>query len=197
MSVAVAAPISVAATQLNDRLVRAARNLRRAEHELSVLLAEMADSRLYLELGFASLCGYAEAVLDLSARKTRTLAQLGRSLGKLPALNEAFGAGKLAWTKARELLRVVTPETEEAWTRRALALTSRELESGPSGGLPGGFDLPSDPGRWLSDRARDRRRTARAPRLRMPHRTTFPEARSSSTSTALRASVGIVTPSRT
>ncbi len=40
MSVAIAAPISVAATQLNDRLVRAARNLRSAEHELSILLAE-------------------------------------------------------------------------------------------------------------------------------------------------------------
>ncbi len=129
MSVAYAAPsISVAATQLSDRLVLAARKLRRAEHELSVLLAEMADSRLYLELGFSTLYDYADEVLDLSARKTRVLARLGRSLGELPALEAAFRAGKLAWTKARELLRVVTPETDEAWTQRALALTSRELE---------------------------------------------------------------------
>ncbi len=129
MSVAYAAPsIRVAATQLSDRLVLAARKLRSAEHELAVLLAKMADSRLYLELGFSTLYDYADEVLDLSTRKTRALAQLGRSIGELPALEAAFRDGKLGWTKARELLRVVTPETEGAWTQRALALTSRDLE---------------------------------------------------------------------
>jgi hypothetical protein len=37
-------------------------------------------------------------------------------------------AGALDWTKARELLRVSTPDTEAAWVARAQERTSRELE---------------------------------------------------------------------
>ncbi len=39
-----------------------------------------------------------------------------------------MAAGRLNWTKAQELIRVVTPETEPTWVERALVVTSRVLE---------------------------------------------------------------------
>jgi hypothetical protein len=49
-------------------------------------------------------------------------------LPHLPALDAAFAAGAIGWTKARELVGVVTPETEAAWVERAARVSSRELE---------------------------------------------------------------------
>ncbi|MBW2254770.1 MAG: HNH endonuclease [Deltaproteobacteria bacterium] len=110
---------------------------RRSERDLAFLLAKMAHEKLFLVLGYASLRDYGEQVLDLSFRKTQGLAALGRQLPDLPVVDAAFAAGEIGWTKARELLRVVTPETEEAWVVRARQTTSRELERFVSASRPG------------------------------------------------------------
>ena len=41
---------------------------------------------------------------------------------------EAFAQGEIAWTKIREVARVATAETEEAWLDFAKMSTSREIE---------------------------------------------------------------------
>jgi len=112
------------------------------ERNLAFLLAEMNRNKLYLVLGFASLRDYGEQVLDLSPRKTAGLAALGRQLPDLPAVDAAFRAGEIGWTKARELLRVVTPENEAAWVDKAKAVTNRDLERHVSAARPG--DDPTD-----------------------------------------------------
>ncbi|MBW2258436.1 MAG: HNH endonuclease, partial [Deltaproteobacteria bacterium] len=130
------------AEALHARILDAHAAYRRSERDLALLLAKMASEKLFLVLGYASLRDYGEQVLDLSPRKTRGLAAVGRGLSDLPAVDAAFSSGEIGWTKARELLRVVTTENEASWVERAKQATSRELERMVSVSRPG--DEPTD-----------------------------------------------------
>ncbi len=136
-------PLSLA-EQVHAGLVEALRRRRAAEHDAAVLLARLDAERLYLALGHVSTVAYAVGALELTVRQARALLQLGRSLPNLPALDAAFADGRLPYTKARELLRVVTPETEAAWVERATEVDSRTLEKLVSGATIG--DEPPPPG---------------------------------------------------
>ena len=116
------------ATALSDRLVAARQHHRRAEHALAVLLTELATEELFRPLGYVSLEDYAGSVLEISARHARELVRIGRALPGLPKLAATFAAGELDWTKARELVRVATEATEEAWLQRARDVPCRILE---------------------------------------------------------------------
>ena len=96
------------ALDLDARILCAHNQLRRAERDLALLLAEMEDTRRYLELGYASVYDYARTRLDLEPRKTRGLIRIGRALPEMPCIDQAMASGALCWTKARELLSVVT-----------------------------------------------------------------------------------------
>jgi hypothetical protein len=126
-----------------DRRIRDVRAvLASAERDLSLLLAEMADKKHFLDLGYAHVGQYAEVKLSLDPRKTRGLVRIGRALPELPRLDEAFASGALCWTKARELLSVITPEVEEEWVELACLSTSRELERAVAAHRSG--ERPSD-----------------------------------------------------
>jgi hypothetical protein len=64
----------------------------------------------------------------VSGLHTRDLVAIGRHMRELPALAAAFSDGRLSATKAREVARVATPDTDAAWTERACVSTSRVLE---------------------------------------------------------------------
>jgi len=118
----------VEARALDARLTEIRRDHRRAEHPLAVLLAEMEDRRYHRALGYASITQYGAQALDLSPRQSLELCRIGRALPELPVLARTLAAGELDWTKAREIVTVATPETEEEWVARARSLTSRALE---------------------------------------------------------------------
>jgi hypothetical protein len=132
-----ACPRLVDALELDRRILEAHALLARAERDLALLLAELADKKHFLDLGYANMGQYAQVKLQLEPRKTRGLVRIGRALPDLPALDQAFGSGVLCWTKARELLAVITPETETEWVELACQSTSRELERAVAGHRPG------------------------------------------------------------
>ncbi len=117
------------AHQIHAELLTALRQRRAAEHTAARLLRQVADESLHHALGYASIYDYAEQALDLSVRQARGLLQIGGMLPSLPALDAAFGAGTISWTKARELIRVITPDTDAAWVAAATENTSRALEA--------------------------------------------------------------------
>jgi len=117
-----------AARALDERLRELTRRERRAEADLAGALLEMADTKLHRMLGFPSLGDYAEVRLEMPAGKARQLVELARRLKELPALERTFRDGDLSWTKCRQVARVATKETEQAWIGRAKATTNRELE---------------------------------------------------------------------
>ncbi len=48
--------------------------------------------------------------------------------GDLPRLNAALAAGEVDWTKAREVVRVATAETDASWTECAKTMSARVME---------------------------------------------------------------------
>ena len=117
-----------AAASLHEQIVRAVRACRDAEHRLAHLLARLDVEKGWREFGHASLGEYARVQHGLEPRKARALAQIGRALPDLPLLDAAMAAGDVPYTKIRELLPVVVPETEALWLEKARSSTNRQLE---------------------------------------------------------------------
>ena len=128
---------------IHQALKLAAQAYRQSEFKLATLLHELHRKKLYRERGYSSAAHYAEMELDLSPRRTRALIAIGKALPEMPHLMAAFAAGQLPYTKARDMLRVATPETDAEWTQRALSSTSRELEQAVAMCEPGDAPPPA------------------------------------------------------
>jgi 5-methylcytosine-specific restriction endonuclease McrA len=82
--------------------------------------------RLYAELGYSSINQYARQELGFSKSRTWDFVKLVRRLEELPAVRKAVVSGELGYTKAREVVAVATPATEERWLEAA-KMPRREL----------------------------------------------------------------------
>ena len=98
--------------------------------ECAVLwFAEVQRRALYRELGHASLQLYATQALGFSDNRYWQFKRLADDLERLPALHEAVATGELGWTKAQQVARVATEETQAAWVERARTSSRRVLEA--------------------------------------------------------------------
>jgi hypothetical protein len=87
---------------------------------------EIMSRRLYRDLGYSSINQYARQELGFSDSRTGDFMRLARRLDDLPAVRAAVATGKLGYTKAREIIAVATPETEDRWLAVAQG-TRKEL----------------------------------------------------------------------
>jgi hypothetical protein len=124
------------AKEVDRRLVALSRVHRRVESVLCFYLQEVEDRRLYLKYGFASVVDYARERLGFEDRKTRSLVQMAERFEKLPRLEKAFRSGDIPWTKAREVVKVAKPETEQEWLVKCRNMTNRQLEQAVRQTLP-------------------------------------------------------------
>lgn len=124
------------AREIHGRLVTLSRVQHRVESALAFYLLEVERRALFVELGHASTVDYARECLGLEDRKTRTLLGLACRLERLPKMKEAFGLGHLPYTKAREAVRVATPDTEEAWVEKCKTMSNRQIEQEVQRQLP-------------------------------------------------------------
>jgi hypothetical protein len=122
---------------LHAELVLVSKDYHQAEHRLAVLLARMQADQRHRELGYANLVDYAEQELGLGRSTAFALAKVGRGLPTAPIVEQALAEGTLGWTKARELLKVVVPETEQQWVDFAKTSNSRDLEDQVRSAVPG------------------------------------------------------------
>ena len=67
-------------------------------------------------------------LVGIKPRKAWYLVFIAERLENLPIIRAEFDAGKLSWTKAREIVAVATPDTEEEWLEKAHVLSNRDLE---------------------------------------------------------------------
>jgi hypothetical protein len=116
------------APEVHALLQDALASLRRAERHAVLWFAEIRRRRLHRDLGYASLHQYAREALGFSASKTSQFVRLAEALDKLPALREFVESGQIGWTKAREVVKVATPRSEERWLTEAKRTSRRELE---------------------------------------------------------------------
>ena len=114
------------AAKVHKSLVRSLQILENAQQCAVLWFAEILRRRLYRELGHATINQYAMGELGFSKSKTRDFIRLAGQLEKLPAVREAMSSGELGYTKAREIVAVATPETQDKWLQAAKG-SRREL----------------------------------------------------------------------
>ncbi len=121
-------PSQLDAKTLHTHLCTALAALRKAEGNAVAFFAEVLRRRLYRDLGYASIHLYAHEALGFSRSKTYEFIRLAEALDRLPGLKAGVKSGELTWTKAREVVKVATPETEGRWLEMAEKKSRRELE---------------------------------------------------------------------
>ena len=82
---------------------------------LCFYLVEMQDRDLSKVLGAPSVFAYAKHALGMRRRTYRDLLAVGRALLELKEIDATFRAGRLSWSKVRDLVKIATPETESKW----------------------------------------------------------------------------------
>ncbi len=107
------------------------------------LLLEAEETKLYRRMGFPTIYAYIEGVLQHSHHVATERMRVAHELLKLPGIAAQFRAGELAWTSVRELTRVATRTTEDAWLDAAEGKISTEIQQLVRGKAKG--DLPTDP----------------------------------------------------
>ncbi len=111
-----------------DRALREALAACDRAQECAVLwFAEVQRRALYREFGCASLEIYATEALGFTQNRYWQFKRLADDLDRLPALKEAVATGEIGWTKAQQVARVATPDTQQAWVAKAVTTGRREL----------------------------------------------------------------------
>jgi len=110
-----------------DAALRAACQIEEAARKCAVLwFADILRRGLFRELGYSSMQQYAKVALYFSASKTSDFMHLSRKLEKLPRIREALP--DIGSAKARDIVRVASPKTEEEWVNKARICNRRELK---------------------------------------------------------------------
>ncbi|MHC4964408.1 MAG: Holliday junction branch migration DNA helicase RuvB [Planctomycetota bacterium] len=112
---------------------------------LAFYLVDLAERGAQQELGFHSVVQYAEMRYQIRPQTTREYLAVGRALGDLPRIDEAFGHGRLFWSQVRLLVKIATPETESAWLKWAVGRSARQIAAHVRRREKG--QLPTEPAR--------------------------------------------------
>jgi hypothetical protein len=136
---AVAAVTADAADRENDwkelhwRLRSLAQQRVALEAEEASYLLEAEETRLYKRLGYSTMAEYMERELHYGPHAANERLRVARELLDLPLIAEQFRAGELSFSAVRELTRVATRSTEEAFLAKAHNKTARDVERMVSG----------------------------------------------------------------
>ena len=106
-------------------------------------LREAQRLRLWEQFGYTSLVDYMERELGYTPRAAVERLRVANAIEVLPQVEAALEQGALSFSGARELARIVTPETQAAWLDATQDKNVRQIEELVSGHKPG--DLPDDP----------------------------------------------------
>ncbi len=115
------------AAQVDASLRQALSVCDRAQECAVLWFSEVQRRGLYRELGHASLQMYATVGLGFSDNRYWQFKRLADDLERLPVLRIAVEAGDVGWTKAQQVARVATVETQETWVAKAATCGRREL----------------------------------------------------------------------
>jgi len=109
-------------------LKESVRTLEQAQQCAVLWFGEIMHRKLYRKLGYSSINQYAHTELNFSKSRTGDFVQLAKKLEQLPEVRKSVANGQLGYTKAREIVKVASPETEKGWVEEAKGCSRRELE---------------------------------------------------------------------
>ena len=92
------------------------------------VMAELAASGEWAEVGIGSLGQWASVELGLQSGTTRHLLSTAKAVATLPNVRAALAEGRLSYDKARMIGRVASAESEERWLEVALLASASQLE---------------------------------------------------------------------
>jgi len=98
-----------------------------ARHCAVLWFGEIMQRKLYRELGFSTMHAYAVEELGFSLTRAGDFMRLAGKLSELPVLKQEMAAGRLGYTKAREIAAVANSSNEKEWVQEAQTKTRREL----------------------------------------------------------------------
>lgn len=128
--------------QLHRRLKRIVKARGALDAQEAAALREAQGTKMWRHYGCSSLCDYMEREMGYTPRAALERLRVANAIEELPVIADAMDQGNLSFSGARELTRIVTPETQEAWLDAAADKTSRQIEEMVRGHKPG--DLPTD-----------------------------------------------------
>ena len=108
-------PPSINALELHELLVTAYASGNVAQKRCIDALRALAESKLYLQLGFRDIAGYADATLHLRRTQTFECLRVSRALVHLPLVAAAFERGDVSFSLVEEMTRVAVLETQVKW----------------------------------------------------------------------------------
>jgi hypothetical protein len=111
--------------------------------ELSKTLNDVYQGSYYIPWGYSSWKEYVENELQFALRKAQYLVSIQDWFGKMKPEVKAW-VQSLGWTKAKELIGIVTDENAAEWKARLEGLTYAELVAELKGGKGGGDETPID-----------------------------------------------------
>jgi hypothetical protein len=128
--------------QLHRHLKRIVKARGALDAQEAAALREAQTTRMWRHFGCASLVDYMQREMGYTARAAIERLRVASAIEELPVIADAMDQGNLSFSGARELTRIVTPETQEAWLDAAADKSARQIEEMVRGHKPG--DLPSD-----------------------------------------------------
>lgn len=134
--------------ELHRRLRSIAKRRVALEAEEAKCLLEAEETRLYRRLGYTTLLEYMERELHYGPHAANERLRVAHALTELPLVAELFAEGELSFSVVRELTRVATPTTEQAFLQKAQGKTAHQVQNIVAGLKPG--DVPEakpDPNR--------------------------------------------------
>jgi hypothetical protein len=105
-------------------------------------LREAETHQIWRKLGFSTALEYLEDVFGYAPRTAMERLRVAKELGELPQLEAELASGALPYSAAKELSRVMTPNTERQWLARARGKNLRDIEELVAGRQKG--DRPED-----------------------------------------------------
>jgi hypothetical protein len=121
-------PETMPLERLEAEITQLAGHLAAAECRWMLLIAEFDRRAGYEQWGCRSCAYWLGWHCGLDMRAARDRVRVARALETLPVITEAFGEGRLSYSKVRALVRVATPENEASLVMIAEHATASQVE---------------------------------------------------------------------
>jgi Domain of unknown function (DUF222)/HNH endonuclease len=112
---------------LAERVAAFAPRVHAATAELVAMSAELDTSQAWAVHGMQSCAQWLAVNVGVSGWTGAEMVRVGHALEGLPAIREAFAAGRLSFDKVRAITRVATPKDHEHWLEVALTSSGGQL----------------------------------------------------------------------
>ena len=116
-----------ASPSLTDQLEAVVATWAQSHCDLVALAAEFADSPEWILTGSPTAAHWLAIIADVEPCTAREWIRIGRRLGELPAIADAFRTRAISYSKVRTLTRLATPENEHELLRIATTTTAADL----------------------------------------------------------------------